>query len=51
MPHDVRIVRLRDTEFNDIPAINFCVKRLADVQIENQTYIFDISEQTGKFGC
>ncbi|CAD5211036.1 unnamed protein product [Bursaphelenchus okinawaensis] len=37
---------IKDTEFDQIPAMRFCVKKLADVRIENHTYIFDISMQT-----
>lgn len=31
-------------DFNNIPPINLCIHRIADVNIENSTYLFDISE-------
>jgi hypothetical protein len=32
-------------DHNDIPPLQMCVERIADVEVENQTYIFDISER------
>jgi hypothetical protein len=39
--------KLQAVEFNHIPPIELCINRIADVKLENQTYIFDISERTG----
>jgi hypothetical protein len=41
--------KLQAIEFNHIPPIELCVDRIADVKLENQTYIFDVSERTGEY--
>lgn len=40
---------LTAVEFNQIPPIELCVDKIADVKVENSTYYFDISERTGNF--
>ncbi|CAD5215297.1 unnamed protein product [Bursaphelenchus xylophilus] len=37
---------IKSTEFDHIPTMRFCVKKLADVRVENHTYVFDISMKT-----
>lgn len=39
--------QLCDVDYAHIPPIELCVDRLADVRVENDTYVFDISERTG----
>ncbi|KAI6194405.1 PKD-channel domain-containing protein [Aphelenchoides besseyi] len=38
--------QLCESDFAHIPPIELCIDKLADVQIQNDTYIFDISERT-----
>uniref|UniRef100_A0A183CNL3 PKD_channel domain-containing protein n=1 Tax=Globodera pallida TaxID=36090 RepID=A0A183CNL3_GLOPA len=39
----------RHIAFGSIPPLQLCIDRIADVSIENETYIFDISEETDCF--
>uniref|UniRef100_A0A914I5N2 Polycystin cation channel PKD1/PKD2 domain-containing protein n=1 Tax=Globodera rostochiensis TaxID=31243 RepID=A0A914I5N2_GLORO len=39
----------RHIAFDDIPPLQLCIDRIADVRIENETYIFDISEENDCF--
>jgi hypothetical protein len=34
-------------DFASIPPLQLCIHRIADVRVENFTYLFDISEVTG----
>ncbi|KAI6184130.1 PKD-channel domain-containing protein [Aphelenchoides bicaudatus] len=38
--------RLQAIAFDQIPPMELCINKIADVKLENQTYIFDVSEQT-----
>lgn len=39
---------LQAIEYAHIPPIELCIDRIADVKLENQTYVFDVTERTGK---
>ena len=34
-------------DFNSIPPLHLCIDRIADVSVQNETYVFDISEVNG----
>lgn len=38
---------VKKTDFDHIPPLRLCIDRLADVDIQNDTYIFDIDEVHG----
>jgi hypothetical protein len=38
-----------DDHFSHIPPLGLCIERIADVSVENDTYIFDVSEVTDCF--
>jgi hypothetical protein len=35
-------------DFKNIPPIELCIDKIADVKVENQTYIFDVTQRRGK---
>jgi len=37
-------VKLSEPDYEHVPPLNLCIDRIADVDIQNETYIFDISE-------
>jgi mucolipin 3 len=38
-----------DDHFSHIPPLGLCIERIADVSVENDTYVFDVSEVTDCF--
>lgn len=36
-------------DLNDVPPIKLCIDRLADVKVENNTYVFDVSQRKSTF--